>query len=113
MPFDPTKPDDLSEIVAAQLRNQFNALKALIDAGLPGPQGPQGLPGAPGADGADGEVTNADLAAAIAAALLDTARNPTGVALLPIPPNDPPTRADLLAVIDKLNELITALRREP
>lgn len=32
MPFDPTKPVDLTEITAAELRNQFNALKALIDA---------------------------------------------------------------------------------
>lgn len=32
MPFDPNLPADHSEIVAAELRNQFNALKALIDA---------------------------------------------------------------------------------
>ena len=104
MPFDPTKPATGSDLQSEVVRNQFNALKALIDAGLPGPQGPQGIPG---------EVTNTDLSAAIAAALLDTARNPLSVELLPIPPNDPPTRADLLAVIDKLNELIAALRRGP
>ena len=32
MPFDPTLPVDHSPVVAAELRNQFNALKALIDA---------------------------------------------------------------------------------
>jgi hypothetical protein len=57
MPFDPTKPADHSEIDAAELRNQFNALKALIDslpAGTPGPQGPAGAAGATGATGAQG-----------------------------------------------------------
>ena len=102
--FDPTIPQEDTELDAAQMRDQFNGLKALID-GVPA--GPQGIPGPPG------EVTTADMTAAIAAALLDTPHNCTGVSLLPIPPNDPPTRADLLAVIDKLNELITALRREP
>ena len=32
MPYDPTLPVDHSPIVAAELRNQFNALKLLIDA---------------------------------------------------------------------------------
>ena len=32
MPYDPTLPVDHSPIAAAELRNQFNALKALIDA---------------------------------------------------------------------------------
>ena len=32
MPFDPTKPVEQTEIDAVELRNQFNALKALIDA---------------------------------------------------------------------------------
>ena len=106
--FDPTLPQESTELDAAQMRDQLNGLKALIDAGVPGPAGPPG---------ADGEVTTADMTAAIASAvgsaLLDTSHNCTGVNLLPIPPNDPPTRADLLAVIDKVNELITALRREP
>jgi hypothetical protein len=35
MSFDPSKPADHSEIDAAELRNQFNALKALIDALVP------------------------------------------------------------------------------
>ena len=32
MPYDPNLPADHSKIVAAELRNQFNGLKALIDA---------------------------------------------------------------------------------
>ena len=70
---------------------------------------PRGNPGVDGLPGAPGEVTNASLATALA----DTPHNCAGVSLLPIPPNDPPTRADLLAVIDKLNELISALQRVP
>jgi len=57
MAFDPSKPADHSEIDAAELRNQFNALKALIDslpAGAPGPQGPAGVTGATGAQGPQG-----------------------------------------------------------
>ena len=45
MSFDPTKPVNSSLIVAAELRGQFNGLKALLDAipaGPPGPQGPAG-----------------------------------------------------------------------
>ena len=104
MPFDSTKPATGSPKSSAEMREQLTSLKALIDSGVPGPAGPPG---------ADGEVTNAALASALGSALLDTSHNCTGVALLPIPPDDPPTRANLLAVIDKLNELITALRREP
>ena len=45
MAFDPTKPADSTRVKADELRNQFNGLKALIDAipaGPPGPEGPQG-----------------------------------------------------------------------
>jgi len=48
MAFDPTLPATNSEIRSAELRNQFNGLKEIIDAvpaGPPGPQGPQGPPG--------------------------------------------------------------------
>jgi hypothetical protein len=54
MPFDPTRPANLSVIDAAELRNQFNALKTLVDAVPAGPPGPQGPAGAPGAMGATG-----------------------------------------------------------
>ncbi len=51
MAFDSSKPVDGTRIVAAELRNQLNALNEKIDAipaGPPGPQGPQGPQGEPG-----------------------------------------------------------------
>ena len=54
-----------------------------------------------------GEVSSATLATQIAG----TARDPIMVTDLMLAPSDPPTQADLLAVIAKVNELITALRR--
>src|SRR6185503_7277048 len=52
--FDPTKPSNNAPIVSAELRNQFNGLKALIDAVLVGPPGPQGLQGVAGPQGLQG-----------------------------------------------------------
>jgi hypothetical protein len=54
MAFDPTLPGNLSVIDAEELRNQFNGLKALIDAVPAGPQGPAGPSGATGAQGPAG-----------------------------------------------------------
>ena len=51
MPFDPNLPANGSQVRSAELRNQFNGLKTLIDAV---PAGPAGQPGPPGADGNDG-----------------------------------------------------------
>ena len=42
MAFDPKKPANATKVVAAELRNQFNGLKALIDAIPAGPAGPVG-----------------------------------------------------------------------
>ncbi len=144
MPFDPTKPADGSPDSSAEMRDQFNSLKALIDAipagpaGPPGPEGPPfsnvqigsvitGMPGTgaavsvtvigsivelsftiPAGDaGPMGEVSSATLAGEIAG----TARDPIMVTDLMLAPSDPPTQADLLAVIAKFNELLSALRR--
>ncbi len=57
MPFNPDLPAPHTRIVSAELRDNFNSLKALIDgvpAGPQGPQGPQGPAGATGATGAPG-----------------------------------------------------------
>ena len=176
MSFDPTKPVEGTEVDAKELREQFNGLKALIDAipaGPPGPQGPQGSAGsstwgfswqgdwsaqvygagcvvlyngvlylatqmcgpdapgvdlhwqplsiigpagqagtngndgAPGPQGPTGEVSANDLNNALAT----TSANSNGVAPLAAAPNDPPTASDVQTVIDKVNELIAALRR--
>ena len=146
MSFDPTKPVNGARVVAAELRDQFNGLKALIDAvpaGPPGPAGPEGpvfasvqigsvTTGAPGSaasasvntfgnnveisftipEGQPGSgVTITDVNNAIANEITGTARNPNTVSDLVMSPTDPPTQADMLAVIAKLNELLNALRR--
>ena len=38
-----------------------------------------------------------------------TAQNPSGVATLSLSVCDPPTQADVIAIVDKMNELINAL----
>ena len=141
MPFDPLKPADHSPLSSAEMRGQLNALNdaiAAIPAGPPGPVGPAfsniqigsvttGTPGSPagaqvnvfgnnvelsftipaGDTGAPGEVSNATLAGEIAG----TARNPSSVAPIPFTVSNPPTQAELQAVVDKVNELIGALAR--
>ena len=55
--FDPNLPQENTQADAAQMRSQFNGLKALIDAipaGPPGPEGPTGPQGAEGAMGPPG-----------------------------------------------------------
>jgi hypothetical protein len=64
---------------------------------------PEGQPGS--------GVTIIDVNNAIANEIAGTARNPNTVSDLVMSPSDPPTQADMLAVIAKLNELINALRR--
>ena len=141
MPFDPSKPVNNSPLSSAEMRGQLNALNdaiAAIPAGPPGPVGPAfsniqigsvttGTPGSPagaqvntfgnnvelsftipaGETGAPGEVSNATLAGEISG----TARNPNSVAPIPFTVSNPPTQAELQAVVDKVNELIGALQR--
>jgi len=49
--------------------------------------------------------------AGVDAAIAGTGRNPAGVTPLGFTPSDPPTAAQLQAVMDKVNELIAALQR--
>jgi hypothetical protein len=143
MAFDPTKPQNGTDLDAVEIRDQLNALKALIDAVPAGPAGPQGpafssvqigsvTTGAPGSAAAAsvntfgnnvelsftipaGEpgtgVSFDDMTNAIASAVSGTARNPITVSDLVLSPSDPPTQADVLALIAKVNELLAALRR--
>jgi hypothetical protein len=60
-----------------------------------------------GAQGAPGEVTNAALNAAIAG----TSNNTNGVTLLNLTVSDPPTQAEMQAIANKIDEMITAQRR--
>ncbi len=60
-----------------------------------------------GDTGPMGEVSNSTLANEISG----TARNPNSVAPIPFTVSNPPTQAELQAVVDKLNELIASLQR--
>ena len=140
MPYDPNFPPHNVELISAQWRDQFHGLKELNDAlaagtvtaavvdavntvapGTPAAVTasvvgntlhltfalPQGADGAPGAAGATGDVSSGQLAAAIDG----TSSNTNAVANLGMAVSDPPTQAELQAVLGKLNEVITALRR--
>ncbi len=68
---------------------------------------PAGADGTSGNDGAPGEVSLQQLEDAIAT----TSANSNGVETLGLAVSDPPTQSEVQAIADKLDELITALRR--
>ncbi len=108
--FDPNLPQAGTEIDAVQMRDQLNGLKTLIDAvpaGPAGPQGPVGPAGPEGPEGPPGDVSQQDLDDAING----TANNCDSVDVLTLTPEDPPTQSDVVAIVDKMNELIQALYR--
>ena len=85
-----------------------------------GPQGPQGETGPTGSTGADGptgpqgppgEVTSAQLESSISNALQQTSANSNGVPQLTLSISDPPTQAEVQALVDAYNTLLLALRR--
>ena len=79
--------------------------------GNDGPEGPQGIPGPPGepgSPGASGEVTFAALSTELTN---NTSANSNGVGTLGFFANDPPNQSDVQQIIDKVDELINALRR--
>jgi hypothetical protein len=86
MAFDPTLPLNNSPIVSAELRDQFDGLKDLIDA----------LP------------TSGAMTDAIAS---QTAGKPDFIELLTQPISNPPTQAQVQAIQTRLNDLIDALNR--
>ena len=69
--------------------------------GNPGGQGEQGIQGPPG------EVTNSQLTAAIN----ESSHNSNAVAALGMTVSDPPTQGEMQQIVNKMDELITALRR--
>lgn len=138
MPFDPNLPQALTMADATQIRNQFNGLKSLIDAfisvnaaevdgtsTLPPGSGaavsvsvtgntlhftfsiPQGDVGPGGPQGAPGEVTNVDLANAITG----TSSNSNAVGTLGQGADFNYNQPQMQALMDKMDELINALRR--
>ncbi len=98
MPFDPNLPQPGDDLDADVVRAQFHGLKDLIDAIPAGPEGPTGAPG---------EVTAQELSDAIQT----TSANTNGVELLLLAVSDPPTQAEVQAVVDWGNALLLALRR--
>ena len=83
MAFDPTLPANNSPIVSAELRNQFNGLKAILDT-CPDDAGVEAI----------------------------TAGQCLGVNYLGLTVSDPPTQAEVQSIADKLDEILTSLRRE-
>ncbi len=97
MPYNPALPLPNSEIESAVLRDQFNGLKTLLDAVAAGAVTPTQLTTA---------INNA-----LASAIAGTSSNSNAVATLEVTVSDPPTQAEVQTIVDKLNELINALRR--
>lgn len=83
MPFDPTLPANNSPIVSAELRNQLNGLKALIDAQA---------------------AQIADLQTQLANKAILPTMDAFDQSI-----SDPPTQADLQKVIDWANDLLAEL----
>ena len=128
MPFDPTLPIENTEIDAVQMRAQLTGLKDLIDA-VPTVTGavvdgvstlPVGAPATVdvsisggllhfnfGLPLSAGEVSFADLDQAIST----TSANTNNVSGLGISASDPPDQATVQQIINKVDELINALRR--
>ncbi len=77
------------------------------EVGAAGVEGQQGIQGELGAQGLPGEVSLQQLTDAIAT----TSSNSNGVSTLQMTVNDPPTQGEALLIANKLDELITALRR--
>jgi len=86
MAYDATLPVNNSLISSAELRNQFNGLKGLVDA----------------------RATAADIELAIQN---ETPATVDSVSLLVLTVSNPPTQAQVQAVLGKLNELINGLKR--
>ncbi len=89
MPFDPTKPAFGSPDSSAEMRAQLNALN----------------------DDLQLRATQSDLANAVAAAIAGTSNNSNAVGTLNQGANGGYDPAQMQAVLDKLDELINALRR--
>ena len=86
MPYDPTKPANGSPIVSAELRNQFNALN----------------------DDIQQRALSIDVQDAINAQSSGPVNDVNALALTV---SNPPTQAQVQAIANKLDELLTALKR--
>ena len=89
MPYDPTEPAFGSPDSSAEMRAQLNALN----------------------DDLQQRATQADLANAVAAAIAGTSSNSNGVSTIGQFADGGYNQSQMQAVLDKLDELINALRR--
>ena len=104
MSFDPNIPAEHTDLDAAEMRAQFNALKALID-------------------GLRNDLTSLSsivtvlqsqvnfLQTQFTPLLTDTPHNPNTVSDLAVGLSQPPNQWEVQPIIDKINELLNALRR--
>ena len=82
MPFDPSLPGDHSPLISAEMRGQLNARDA-------------------------DKASHTEVAGAIAG----TANNMNAVGDLSVSLSNPPQQWEVQAIVDKMNELLAALRR--
>ena len=76
------------------------------------PQGQEGAPGQTGAQGIPGEVSQTDLSNGLQNTLMQTSANTNAVSFLPFSAPPPDYQPQVFQdVINKVNELINALRR--
>ena len=98
MPFDPTKPVEDSPLDAAEMRGQLNALKGLTDDLAAQANSFQAeLDGLPSNGGMIDWLTD------------NSALNVDGIQPLSITISDPPTKAQLEAVVAYVNQLVAGL----
>ncbi|MEI7730379.1 MAG: hypothetical protein WCO56_12450 [Verrucomicrobiota bacterium] len=100
MPFDPSKPADESVASAAELREQLNALKAMIDAvnaridALP-----------------TGYVTQQQLNDAVNGVTANSSGNTNSVATMDFTVSEPPTQWEVGTILNTMNATLQAMRR--
>ena len=121
MPFNPSLPAANSSVRSAELRDQFNALKELIDE-LPAGVTQEQLTDAVNSLQAsinesfatvqqDLETTASNLTTEIETVRTASANNVDGINILDLGVSNPPTQQDVQSIVDKLNELINGLHR--
>ena len=82
-----------------------------IPEGVQGDEGTSGSDGPEGPEGPPGEVSQQTLDDAIAAMTADSSANSNGVDLLEVTVSEPPYQSEVQDIANKLDELISALRR--
>ena len=97
MSFDPNQPANNAQVTAAGLRDQFNALKTLIDNQQTMINGINNVLAA-----VQGQLN---------ALTADTPHNCPGVGDLSVSLSQPPNQWEVQPIIDKMNELLGVLRR--